>query len=181
MASASLKNLSRGLYCPLLVSYIVSGLVMPVKGVKMSGYTFLMVEFKKFFAKRMREARLAKGFTQGRLAEICGLPVNALTKYENEVVVPSLETLKKLAEALEVSTDYFVFDHAKMEGLPRINDPALYEKYFVLEHLSEEDRGAAMNLLDALIARQRFREVATSHAQTPSAPEKKQPHKAAHA
>ena len=142
-------------------------------------YTSFMMEFRKFFAKRMKEARLAKGFTQGRLAEICGLPPNALTKYENEVVVPSLETLKKIAEALEVSTDYFVFDHAKMEGLPKISDPALYEKYFVLENLGEEDRGTALSLLDALIARQRLREIATS-APPPPAP-KKPHHKTAHA
>ena len=140
----------------------------------------LAMEFKKFFAQRLKDARLEKGFTQGRLTQLCGLPANAITKYETGVVLPSMETLKKLAEALEVSADYFVFDHAKREGLPKISDPALYEKYFVLENLSEEDRGTALSLLDALIARQRLREIAAVPAPPPPAA-KKTTHKAAHA
>ena len=127
----------------------------------------LGMELKKFFAKRLKDARLEKGFTQGRLTQLCGLPANAITKYETGVVLPSMETLKKLAEALEVSADYFVFDHAKMEGLPKISDPALYEKYFALEGLGEEDRGTALSLLDALIARQRLRELAANSSEPP--------------
>ncbi len=127
----------------------------------------LGMELKKFFAKRLKDARLEKGFTQGRLMQLCGLPANAITKYETGVVLPSMETLKKLAEALEVSADYFVFDHAKMEGLPKISDPALYEKYFALEGLGEEDRGTALSLLDALIARQRLRELAANSSEPP--------------
>ena len=134
----------------------------------------LTMDFKKFFAKRLKDARLAKGLTQGRLTQMCDLPSNAITKYETGVVTPSVESLKKLAEALEVSTDYFVFDHAKMDGIPKISDPTLYERYFVLETLGEADRDTALSLLDALIARQRLRELVTT-------PEAKKPHKTAHA
>ena len=146
----------------------------------MRAYTSLAMELRKFLANRLKEARAAKGHTQGRLAEMCGLPTSAIGKYEAEVIIPSIETLKKIAEALEVSTDYFVFDHAKMDGLPKISDPALYEKYFVLETLGEEDRGTALSLLDALIARQRLREIAAVPAPPPPAT-KKPAQKAAHA
>jgi len=122
-------------------------------------YTLLAMDFKKFFSKRLRTARTEKGLTQSRLAEMCGLPPNAVTKYETEVAVPSVETLKKLAEALGVSTDYFVFDHAKMEGIPKVKDAELYERYFILETLGDEERGAVLTVLNALIAKQRLREV----------------------
>jgi len=147
----------------------------------MQTYTFLAMEFKKFFSKRLRTARTEKGLTQSRLAEMCGLPPNAVTKYETEVAVPSVETLKKLAEALEVSTDYFVFDHARMEGIPKVKDAELYERYFVLETLEDEERGAVLTVLNALIAKQRLREVMETPEKAHPATATKQTHKAAHA
>lgn len=68
---------------------------------------------------------------------------------------------RTLAEALEVSGDYFLFEHAKMEGIPKISGPTLYERYFVLETLREDDRTPAFNLIDALIERHRVREAAS--------------------
>ena len=141
----------------------------------------LAMEFRKFFAKRLKEARMARGYTQVRLSEMCGLPSNGVAKYETEVIIPSIETLKKLAEALEVSADYFVFDQAKMEGVPKIQDPALYERYFVLESLTEEERTAALFLLDSLVARHRVQEIKTDLAPVIPTPSKKPNHKAAHA
>lgn len=147
----------------------------------MQPYT-LPMELRKFFAKRLKEARMARGYTQGKLAGMCGLPANAIGKYETEVIIPSIETLKKLAEALEVSTDYFVFDQAKMEGVPKIKDPALYDRYFVLEDLNEDEREAALFLLDSLIARHRYQKISTDLAQSSTTPEARKPHpKTAHA
>ncbi len=125
-------------------------------------YTFLAMDFREFFAKRLKEARLERGYTQNRLAQLSGVNANAIAKYETKVIIPSVETLKKLAEALEVSADYFVFDQAKMEGVPRIADPELYERYFILESFSNEERDAALFLLDSLIARHRFQEISAN-------------------
>jgi transcriptional regulator with XRE-family HTH domain len=139
----------------------------------------LAMEFRKFFARRLKEVRLARGYTQVRLSQMCGLPSNAIAKYETEVIIPSIETLKKLAEALEVSADYFVFDQAKMDGVPKIQDPDLYERYFVLESLTEDERAAALFLLDSLVTRHRVQEIKTDLAQSAPAPPKKANHKEA--
>ena len=147
----------------------------------MRAYTSLAMELRKFLANRLKEARAAKGHTQGRLAEMCGLPTSAIGKYEAEVIIPSIETLKKIAEALEVSTDYFVFDQAKMEGVPKIKDPVLYDRYFVLESLDADEREAALFLLESLIARHRFKEMTADLAQSNSGPAKKLTPKEAHA
>ncbi len=137
----------------------------------------LAMEFRKFIAKRLKEARLAKGLTQERLAELSGVHSKAIAKYETCVIIPTAETLKKMAEALEVSADYFLFDQAKMEGIPRVQDAKLYDRYLVLESLSESDRESAFNVIDALIARKRLRDIATA----PAVEEKKPHTKAAHA
>lgn len=123
-------------------------------------YTYLVMEYRELFAKRLKEARIARGFTQDRLAQLSGVHANAIAKYETAVIIPSVETLKKLAEALEVSADYFVFDQATMEGVPKINDPALFSKYSELESLDENERDAVLTILNALIASHRHREIA---------------------
>jgi len=134
----------------------------------MQVYNLLAMEFRKFFAKRLKDARVEKGLTQVKLAELSGVHGKAIAKYEGAVIIPTVETLKKLAEALEVSADYFVFDYAQMDGIPRIQDADLYERYFLLEQLSENDRASAMNVIDALIARNRLQEIAAGSKRSAS-------------
>jgi transcriptional regulator with XRE-family HTH domain len=135
-------------------------------------YTFLAMGYREFFAKRLKAARMERGYTQDRLAHISGVNLNSIAKYETCVIIPTVETLHKLAEALEVSGDYFLFEYAKMEGIPKVGDPELYERYFILEKLGEDDRNAALNLLDALVARHRFQELATTTKPAPPASHK---------
>ena len=119
----------------------------------------LAMEFRKFIAKRLKEARVERGHTQERLAQMAGTHEKAIAKYEAGTIIPTAETLKRLAEALGASADYFLFDQAKMEGVPKIQDPALFERYFVLETLEEAEKEAALTLLDALIAKKRLRDL----------------------
>ena len=55
-------------------------------------------------AERMRERRKSLGITQEQLAEKSGLSANYIAKLEIGHGVPSLGTLVRLAEALEVET-----------------------------------------------------------------------------
>lgn len=145
----------------------------------MQVYTLLAMEFRELFAKRLKAARLERGYTQEKLAQLSGVHANAIAKYETMVIIPSVETLRKLAEALEVSADYFVFDQATMEGVPKIADPALFEQFFVLERLDPDEREAAMTLLNALITSHRVREISAASARGQQQPAKKANHKEA--
>lgn len=57
---------------------------------------------------RIKEARLAAGLTQTKLAEILGIAGNTLCQYETGTRAPSLETLKKLADYFNVTVDYLI-------------------------------------------------------------------------
>jgi transcriptional regulator with XRE-family HTH domain len=131
-------------------------------------YTYLVMEYRQFFSNRLKEARAKRGYTQAQLAKLCGLHVNAIAKYEGREIIPTAQTLKKLAEALDVSGDYFLFDQALMEGVPKVKNPALYEKYLVLESLDKEDQNSAFNVLDALIERHRVREITNQPVNLPN-------------
>jgi transcriptional regulator with XRE-family HTH domain len=58
---------------------------------------------ERHFGKRLREARLAAGLSQSHLEDISGIPKARLSRYENGHVEPSIQTLNRLARALNVS------------------------------------------------------------------------------
>lgn len=58
-------------------------------------------------AKKVKECRKQKGWTQQKLAEKTGLSFNTITKIEQGIGdSPTLKTLIKLADALGVGLDY---------------------------------------------------------------------------
>jgi len=60
-------------------------------------------------AKRVKELRKQKGWTQQKLAENAGLAFNTITKIEQSLAEhPNLKTLLKLADAFGVSLDELV-------------------------------------------------------------------------
>lgn len=55
------------------------------------------------FGIRLREVRLASGLSQSQLEDLSGIPKARLSRYENGHVEPSIRTLARLAQALNVS------------------------------------------------------------------------------
>jgi transcriptional regulator with XRE-family HTH domain len=58
---------------------------------------------QRHFGNRLREARLGAGLSQSDLEDISGIPKARLSRYENGHVEPSIQTLNRLARALNVS------------------------------------------------------------------------------
>nr|WP_288690631.1 helix-turn-helix transcriptional regulator [uncultured Anaerotignum sp.] len=57
--------------------------------------------------KKIRFARKQRGLTQKELGNLCGIDEANIRKYELEKQKPRLETLEKIALALEIDTGYF--------------------------------------------------------------------------
>lgn len=71
----------------------------------------------KHFGNRLREARIAAALSQSELEELSGIPKARLSRYENGHVEPSIQTLARLARALNVSEASLLGDrHAILEG-----------------------------------------------------------------
>ncbi|MGG1598452.1 helix-turn-helix domain-containing protein [Cohnella massiliensis] len=70
-------------------------------------------------ASRIRKKRVEKGYTIRALASLIGLTETSLISIENERSTPSLQTLRLLAEALNVSVAYL----GCFEALPERNFP----------------------------------------------------------
>jgi transcriptional regulator with XRE-family HTH domain len=75
----------------------------------------------RHFGHRLRETRLGAGLSQSELEELSGIPKARLTRYENGQVEPSIQTLARLARALNVSEATLLGDRrAAMEDFFRV-------------------------------------------------------------
>ena len=58
--------------------------------------------------ERLKSARRAAGLSQRALAEAAGISAMAISKYERQLDIPGSDILLRLAQALEVQTEYFL-------------------------------------------------------------------------
>ena len=65
---------------------------------------------------RLRERREAKGFSQAELAKLVKCKQEKISSYESERISPRLDTLVKLADALDTPTDYLL---GRIDGIER--------------------------------------------------------------
>ena len=104
------------------------------------------------FSERLRAARELRELNQGQLAHRAKLQASAVSHFETGARKPSFDNLKRLADALNVTTDYLlgrVEDPAGLVGTERIH------RY--LCQLRGSDRKTAEDMLEMLarIARER--------------------------
>jgi transcriptional regulator with XRE-family HTH domain len=102
----------------------------------------------EIFKERLRAARNLRQWSQSELAGRADLPPSSVAHFETGSRKPSFDTLRRLATALEVTTDYL---------LGRVDDPALAEAgdplYRDIGKLTGEDRELAKDFLKMLAER----------------------------
>jgi transcriptional regulator with XRE-family HTH domain len=100
------------------------------------------------FRKRLREAREMRGYKQEQLADRAKMPATTIAHFEAGTRKPSFDSLRKLAIALEITTDYL---------LGRVDDPELAEAgdplFRDVAKLSGNDREIAKDFLKMLAER----------------------------
>ena len=62
----------------------------------------------KKLGKKIKLARVEAELTQGELAEKIKAKQKSISRYENGLALPSLETLEKIAKKLKKSFGYFL-------------------------------------------------------------------------
>ncbi len=104
----------------------------------------------EIFQRRLREVRELRGLSQSELAQRAKLRPAAISHFETGARKPSFENLKRLADALEVSTDYLLGRVEEMEAVES-SDP-IYRSF---ERLSAADRDFARKFMADLAKRGR--------------------------
>lgn len=103
----------------------------------------------EIFKERLRTAReQLREWSQSELGEKAGLPSSSIAHFETGARKPSFDTLRKLANALEVTTDYLL-GRVDAPGLAEAGDPL----YRDVGKLTGHDRELAKDFLKMLADR----------------------------
>ena len=106
------------------------------------------------FGKRLLELRRKRGLTQQQLCELVSVHVTQLRNYEAGRSQPTLEVIRKLALALDVTADELVFDPS--ERAPQVSNKELIKQWERIEELPEEDRKALKMIIEGLLLRRQL-------------------------
>jgi len=90
--------------------------------------------------------RKARSLTQQGLADLAGIHLTQIQRYEKGDAQPTLEMIRKLSKALAVSADGLLFDEGE-----RGPDDALRLQFEVLQQFDAEERQTALAVLEGLI------------------------------
>ena len=103
------------------------------------------------FPKRLKEVRELRGLNQAELAKKAGMQATAISHFETGGRAPSFDNLRRLADALNVATDYLIgrSDQLKLAG------PETENLFRGLERLSEADLSAIRMMKEALLAKKK--------------------------
>ena len=113
------------------------------------------------FAEILKRLRQEKGLSQQELADLIGVHVRQISKYEMGTSLPTLERIRRMAEALDVSADELVFGATKRrKGADSIKNPVLAERLRRLEAMvSRDELRSVIDLLDAFIAKKQIDQI----------------------
>lgn len=115
---------------------------------------YLVKPMETTFAARLKAVRESRGLSQSDLAEKTGLQPSAVSHFETGGRSPSFENLRRLADALSVTTDYLI----GREASPNVAGPAVGKLFHHGQHLTDEDWQAMESMAEALAKKNKAKE-----------------------
>lgn len=98
------------------------------------------------FPARFLQLRKSNNLTQQQMAEKVGIHITQVKRYEAGQAQPSIELLKKIATAFNVTTDWMIFEDGERD-LPE----GLQLKFEAVSKMSQEDQRTIQSLIDGMI------------------------------
>jgi transcriptional regulator with XRE-family HTH domain len=117
------------------------------------------------FTVRFLQLRKQHNLTQQQMADAVGIHITQVKRYEAGEAQPSLDLLKKIARAFNVTTDWLIFEEGERE--PQHD---LKLKFEAVSQMDAKERAAVDSLLDAMILKHQAKQffVTGNHEQATS-------------
>jgi transcriptional regulator with XRE-family HTH domain len=100
---------------------------------------------------RILEARKNKAISQQDLGKAAKVHFSNVGKYERGEAIPAADILNRIAQALEVSTDYLLNGTMHNKSADAINDEELLVQFRKVEQLPKDKKQLVKEFLDAFI------------------------------
>lgn len=108
--------------------------------------------------EKITKLRKDKKLSQLDIANAIGVSRDAISKYERDDIVPSVENAKKMANTLGVSLDYLVSEEERQEAI----DNKMIQRIKELQKLSESDQTNILSVIDAFVRDAKTKQAYTS-------------------
>ena len=113
-------------------------------------------------SERIRKLRQERKWTQAELGKKVSVHQKQISSYERGASSPSTDVLIKLAEVFDVTLDYMAFEGRGSTGKTNIHDRELLRRFEAIDSLPDRYRELAKEMLDLLVLKHRFQELATT-------------------
>jgi len=108
------------------------------------------------FPKRLAALRKERSLTQQTLADMVGVHLSQLKRYEGGTSQPGLDVLRKIAIALSVSADVLLFDIDE-----RGPDEDFRLRFEALARLDQDERVVIKELIDGMLLKHEARRLSS--------------------
>jgi transcriptional regulator with XRE-family HTH domain len=105
------------------------------------------------FDDRLVSLRKARSLTQQALADLVGMHISQIRRYESGQSQPTLDAIRKLSVALSVSADMLLFE--KDERGP---DDDLKLQFEAVSRLNAEEKNVIRSVIESMIVRNTVKE-----------------------
>ena len=103
------------------------------------------------FGDNLKKIRAEKEISQGDLAKLIDVHATHISRYERNLTSPTIEVAKKIANALEVSTDALIYGSNEQIVKNKLNDEELLQLFNKVQQLSDEDITSIKAMLKAFV------------------------------
>ncbi len=97
--------------------------------------------------QKITKIRKEKKLSQVDIASYVGVSRDAISKYERDDIIPSVENANKIAQILNVSLDYLMSDDVNLE----VVDIDMLNRMKEIQRLNEDDKSTVVKIIDAFI------------------------------
>lgn len=105
----------------------------------------------------IRKIREQRKLSQKEVAAAIEVAPTQYSRLENDKVIPSLQTLIKVAKVLEVHLDTLVYGQEEPWQEVEVKDKSLIEKIKLIEELPEEEKNTVLKVIDMAVTKMKFK------------------------
>ena len=111
--------------------------------------------------KKLVNLRKRKGWSQQDLCDQIGVHLAHISRLENGKSQPSVELLRKIAQAFGVTMDYLVDEESDEMTPVSIKNKSLANRLELLEQLETEDQQTIINVIDSMLTKKKMLDLLT--------------------
>jgi len=100
--------------------------------------------------KNIHQLRIKAGLSQDEFAKLLKVSQPNVNRWENNIVVPSIKTVIKIARVLKISADSILFS-TKDKNRLKSSNLALSKRLKNIEKLPTKDRRTLFQIIDAFL------------------------------